>query len=166
MPQLRGAVNGARGLRRATLANTRRRASCTGVARACSSYTQVLTCKPPPVRGCGRPARTRYIKRTLMHIIKSGVHTISPYAARHLYWRARVRYAALLIKGLRGQLDKRGLHLPHAGRCLDPCGDAAPWPWGRQCASRRAPSAGSPRRRVHWGQHGKLLNKRDKAYCG
>ena len=41
-------------------------------------------------------------------------------------------------------------HLPHAGRCLNPVGEAAPRSWRRQRTSRRAPSAGSPQRRVHW----------------
>ena len=39
-----------------------------GDARAHSSCTQALTYKPPPVRGCGRRACTRYMKLTLTHI--------------------------------------------------------------------------------------------------
>ena len=83
---------------RATFAAPRVRArdgdaSGMGVARACSSFTRVLTCEPPPVRGCGRRAPTRYIKLTLMLKLCAG-YSISPYAACHLNGHARVRNTA------------------------------------------------------------------------
>jgi hypothetical protein len=39
-------------------------------------------------------------------------------------------------------IKRVGRLLPHAGRCLNPVGEAAPKRWGHQCASRRAPSSG------------------------
>ena len=96
MPHLRGTVYGARGPCHATLASTRRRATVISDARACPSYAQVAPCKPPPVRGCGRRARTCYIKWTLMLKLCAG-YSISPYAACHLNGHARVRNTAWII---------------------------------------------------------------------
>jgi hypothetical protein len=54
-----------------------------GVAR--TGLLQALTCKPPP---CGRRARTRYIKFTLVHI-KSGVLRLPLRGAPLVLARAR-----------------------------------------------------------------------------
>ncbi len=52
-------------------------------------------------------------------------------------------------------IKRVGRHqLPHAGRCLNPVGEAAPKQWGHQCTSRWAPSSGlTTTSRVLGGQH-------------
>jgi hypothetical protein len=47
-----------------------------------------------------------------------------------------------IIKQLMHIKRVRRHQLPHAGRCLNPVGEAAPRQWGHQCASRWAPSSG------------------------
>ena len=75
----------------------------------------------------------------LTTVNKTRGYGLSPYAARPWYGSARVRYAALII--IKGQLYEieRSL-LPHAGRCLNPFGEAAPRHRGTSARRARQPT--------------------------
>jgi len=92
-------------------------------------------------------ARPWYGRRSRVLVLGTGAHVQAADGPRMRSAGSHAVYknTASVTDGIRVE---RSL-LPHAGRRFNPEGEAAPWHKGASCTSRRAPSAGSPRRRVH-----------------